>query len=223
MQLIKTISIISFLTIALNLYSQDNRMGVYFQPEYSAMFLEDHVGNVVGASIGITTKNKKWDIGIRSYGRSGPINLHQEYELVLPQGTTYKGKSVLLLAADHVALGLEIAYNLQLQSERLSLRFPLSIGAFGAGFYLQNDDRITPDGRRVSEWEDELQDGEDAGIGTYSEFGAQVIYQLIPDNEYLDLFAGITYTNTYGYSSFLGGEDFFNNRLRASIGIRIEL
>lgn len=209
--------------ITLNLFSQDSGIGFYFQPEYSAMFLEDHVGNVVGAGIGITTKNKKWDIGIRSYGRSGPINLHQEYELVLPEGTTYKGKSVLLLAADHIAFGLEVAYNLKLKSERLGLRVPVSFGTFGAGFYLQDDDRFTPDGRRTSEWEDELQNGEDAGTGTYLDFGGQVLYQVIPNKDHLNVFIGITYTSTFGYSRFLSDEDFYNNRLRASLGIRTSL
>ena len=223
MRIFKIITTAFFLAIVLNVFGQNSGVGVYFQPEYSAMFLDDHVGNAVGGSIGITTKNRKWDIGIRSYGRSGPINLHQEYELVLPEGTTYKGKSVLLLAADHVAFGLEVAYNLTLNSERLNLRFPASFGAFGAGFYLQDDDRITPDGRRVNEWEDELQGGEDAGMGTFTEFGGQLIYQILADNEYLNLFTGITYTNTFGFSSFLGEEEFYNNKLRASIGIRVGL
>ena len=201
--------------------SQENGLGFYFQPEYSAMFLGDHVGNAVGIGIGITTKNRKWDIGIRTYGRSGPINTGQLYDLVLEDGVTYKGKSVLQVANDHGYLGLEIAYNLRLNSERVLLRFPVSFGQFGAGFYLLGDDRITPDGRRVNEWEDELQGSNDAGFGLLSEFGGQVIYQVMPNNRHLNLFAGVTYTNTYGYSSFLGEEDFYNNKLRVSLGIRV--
>jgi hypothetical protein len=201
-------------------FSQTNEIGFYFQPEYSAMFLDDHIGNAVGVGIGITTKNKKWDIGVRTYGRSGPINTGQLYDLVLPEGTTYKGKSILKVANDQGFLGLEIAYNLELNSERLMIRFPVSFGQFGAGFYLLDDDRITPDGRRVNEWEDELQEGSDAGFGLLSEFGSQIIYHVMPDKHF-NLFMGITYTNTYGYSSFLGGEDFYNNKLRGSIGIRV--
>ncbi|MEM9919196.1 MAG: hypothetical protein AAF990_13925 [Bacteroidota bacterium] len=185
------------------------------------MFLDEHIGNAVGVSIGITTKNRKWDFGIRTYGRSGPINQGQVYDLVLEEGVTYKGKSVIQVANDHGYLGLEIAYNLKLNADRLVIRFPISFGQFGAGFYLLDDDRITPDGRRVNEWEDELQEGNDAGFGLLSEFGGQVIYQLIPNNRYLNLFAGLTYTNTYGYESFLGEEDFYNNKLRGSIGIRV--
>ena len=103
------------------------------------------------------------------------------------------------------------------------MRIPVSAGFFAAGFYLQDDDRITPDGRRVNEWEDELQGGEDAGDGSFTEFGLQLLYRLRSDNEHLSLFSGVTYTSTFGYSSFLGDEDLFNNRLRASVGIRIIL
>jgi len=204
-----------------NASSQEGGIGFYFQPEYSAMFLNDHIGNAVGVGIGITTKNRKWDLGVNSYGRSGPINTAQLYDLVLPEGTTYKEKSILKVANDHAFLGLEVAYNLRLKSDRLMIRFPVSFGQFGAGFYLLDDDRNTPDGRRVNEWEDELQGGKDAGFGLLSEFGSQIIYQIIPDNRHLNLFLGITYTNTYRYSSFLGDKDFYNNKVRGSMGIRV--
>ncbi|TXB60635.1 hypothetical protein [Phaeodactylibacter luteus] len=214
-----TIIIVAF--FATHGYSQNEGIGFYFQPEYSAMFLPGHVGNAVGIGIGITSKNRKWDFGIRTYGRSGPINTGQLYDLVLAEGVTYKGKSVLQVANDHGFLGLEMAYNLKLKSDRLMLRFPVAFGSFGAGFYLLGEDRITPDGRRVNEWEDELQGGNDAGFGWLSEIGCQMVYQLIPDNSHLNIFAGLTHTTTYGYESFLGDEDLYNNRLRASVGIRV--
>jgi hypothetical protein len=195
-------------------------IGFYFQPEYSAMFLDDHIGNAVGFGIGITSKNNKWDVGVRYYGRSGPINEHIEYELVLPEGETYKGKSSVFLGADHGYLGLEVAYNLAFNNERFILRIPVSFGQIGAGFYLKGEDRYTPDGERTSVWEDKLQGGSDAGFGLCSEFGAQLIYQLTSNNEHIHLFLGATYMNTFGYESFLGGTDFYNNRLRGSLGFR---
>mgnify|MGYP001801681238 CR=1 FL=1 len=72
-----------------NIFCQEKSLGFYFQAEYSAMFLDEHIGNAVGVSIGITTKNRKWDFGIRTYGRSGPINQGQVYDLVLEEGVTY--------------------------------------------------------------------------------------------------------------------------------------
>ena len=223
MKVYKIIIIIFVVSISNQLFGQeqDGKLGFYFQPEYSAMFLEGHIGNAVGFGIGITNKNKKWDLGIRYYGRSGPINLHQEYELVLPTGTTYKDKSSLFLGNDHAYLGVEVAYNLRLNNERIMLRFPLSFGQFGAGFYMKDEDRVTPDGRRVNEWEDELQGGTDAGFALATEFGAQFIYQILPNNKHIHLALGATYMNSYGYKSFLGGKDFYNNKLRTSIGVRV--
>jgi hypothetical protein len=228
MNIQKTITIILLVVISTTGFSQeasdaaDQSIGFYFQPEYSAMFLNDHVGNAVGFGLGITTKNKKWDFGIRYYGRSGPIN-PKEYELVLPAGETYKGKSSIMLGHDHGFLGLEAAYNLRLKNDRLMIRIPVSFGQFGAGFYLRGDDRYTPDGERTSVWEDKLQGGEDAGFGFCSEFGAQFIYQISAKNEHIHIMMGATYLNTYGYESFLGGKDFYNNKVRASVGFRFDL
>ena len=202
--------------------SKKAKAGFYFQPEYSTMFLKDHIGNAVGFNIGFTTRNEKWDIGMRYYGRSGPINQHKEYDLVLESGTTYKGKSALKLGADHGYLALETAYNLAL-SDRLLVRFPISFGQLGAGFYLKGEDRLTPDGRRVSEWEDELQNGTDAGFGLASEIGTQLFYQPFKSQPHIMLGTGVLFTNTYGYSSFLGGDDFYNNKFRLSFGLRVKI
>jgi hypothetical protein len=223
--LLVTCSLI-FITINTNLIAQNyqsdsnSSMGFYFQPEYSSMFLKNHIGNAVGFGIGIVSKNKKWDYGIRYYGRSGPINEHNEYELKLKQGETYKGKSSVMLGADHGYLGLEVAYTLHLNNDRIALRFPVSFGQFGAGFYLKGEDRYTPDGERTSEWEDKLQDGMDAGFGLSSEFGSQIIYRITNNHENIHFMFGIAYTNTFGYESFLGEKNFYNNKLRSSFGFR---
>ncbi len=222
----KTILIIILAFISVTGFAQetnetaDQSIGFYFQPEYSAMFLNNHIGNAVGFGLGISSKNRKWDIGIRTYGRSGPINLHDDYELVLPAGETYKGSSTITLGADHGYIGLEAAYTIRLKNERVAIRIPVSFGQFGAGFYLRGEDRYTPDGERTSVWEDRLQGGSDAGFGFCSEFGAQLLYQLSAKNDHIHLMLGATYMNTYGYESFLGGIDFFNNKLRTSAGFR---
>ncbi|HKK74570.1 MAG TPA: hypothetical protein VJ953_05840 [Saprospiraceae bacterium] len=202
------------------LHTMDRSIGFYFQPEYSAMFLNKHVGNAVGFGLGISSKNRKWDVGIRYYGRSGPINLHDDYLLELPEGETYKGSSTITLGADHGYLGLEVAYTIRLKNERIAIRIPVSFGQLGAGFYLRGEDRYTPDGARTSVWEDRLQGGTDAGFGLCSEFGAQLLYQVSGKNEHIHVMLGATYLNTYGYESFLGGTDFYNNKIRASTGFR---
>lgn len=211
-----------FLTNSSIAQSKTKHIGFYFQPEYSAMFLKDHVGNAVGFNLGIISKNKRWEMGIRYYGRSGPINQHQEFELVLNSGTSYKGKSVLNLGADHGYLGIEMAY-IHTFSNRLFFRIPISIGQLGAGFYLKDEDRITPDGRRVSEWENELQGNEDAGFSISSEIGTQLFYQSFKKQENILIGIGLHLNNTYGYKSFIGGDDYFNNTFRFSIGLRLKI
>ena len=102
--LLVTCSLI-FITINTNLIAQNyqsdsnSSMG-YFQNTFYV--LKNHIGNAVGFGIGIVSKNKKWDYGIRYYGRSGPINEHNEYELKLKQGETYKGKSSVMLGAEWI-------------------------------------------------------------------------------------------------------------------------
>ena len=216
-----TVFIILFLASGAVSAQRSDKLGFYLQPEYSAMFLDNHLGNAVGVNVGITTKSRKLDVGIRYYGRSGPINEHQEYALVLPDGETYKDQSTLQLGADHGYIGLEAAYNVYLKEDRLLIRFPVSLGQVGAGFYLKDSDRVTPDGRRVSEWEDELQDGTDAGFGLASEVGVHLFYQPISSVDNLRVGGGLNYTNTYGYTSFLGGDDFYNNKLRVNVGLRV--
>ncbi|MEZ4828158.1 MAG: hypothetical protein R3C61_18015 [Bacteroidia bacterium] len=211
-----------FVTCKVSAQEQQNKLGFFFQSEYSAMFLSSHIGNAIGFSMGISSKSRKFDIGILYYGRSGPINNHKTFTLQLDPGESYKGKTSLELGADHGFIGLNIAYNLRLNNNKWLIRIPISFGQIGAGFYLKGEDRITPDGLRVSEWEDILQDGTDAGFGLASEIGVQAFYQPFK-NKHLQLGGGVNYTNTYGYSSFLGGDNFYNNKPRLNIGVRINL
>ncbi|MEN0049041.1 MAG: hypothetical protein AAF806_18395 [Bacteroidota bacterium] len=199
----------------------NEKLGFYFIPEYSAMLLENHIGNAVGFNVGVSSKNRKWHIGLRYYGRSGPINEHIEYPLELQNGQEYKGKSVVNLGADHGYLGLEGAYNLFLNNGKIQLRFPVSVGQLGAGFYLKGEDRITPDGRRVSEWEDDIQEGEDAGFGISTELGASIYFQPVESLPQLKLGTAIHFANTFGYRSFLGGDDYYNNKVRLSLGLNL--
>lgn len=222
--------IISLLTVSALLFifsaksiAQDvevkSGIGFYFNPHYSAMFLDDHVGNAFGFNIGISSKNRKWTAGIRFYSRSGPINEGQEYDLVLADGQTYKGKSVLKLGADHGYVGVEIAYSFRASDDKILVRIPVSMGQVGAGFYLKGEDRITPDGRRVRDWEDDLQEGNDAGFGAALELGVEVFYSPFEDLPYIAFGGGAHYTKTFGYESFIGGDDYLNNKIRISAGM----
>ncbi|MEZ4850852.1 MAG: hypothetical protein R3B93_19985 [Bacteroidia bacterium] len=198
---------------------EKSKTGFYFSPQYSAMLMENHVGNAVGFNLGVELPGRHWAVGMRYYGRSGPINTHAEFPLVLENGQTYKGKSTLQLGADHGYIGLEAAYQFYLFDEQLQVRIPASFGQLGAGFYLKGEDRITPDGRRVSEWEDDLQGNSDAGFGLAGEMGLEAFYQPFKELPYLSFGGGAHFTRTFGYTSFLGGDDFYNNKPRLSIGM----
>lgn len=226
MKTIKFNSLFVLLLLTSNLIqaqnNQPSRVGFYIAPEYSAMLLDNHVGNAVGFNVGVSLLNRKLSIGLRYVGRSGPINEHQEFPLVLSNGQTYKGKSTVNLGGDHGYFGLELAYNYNFGNDRWMLKIPFSFGQVGAGFYLKGEDRVTPDGRRVSEWEDDLQGGSDAGFGLAAELGANLYYQPFKKLSYFSVGLGAHFTKTFGYESFIGGNDFYNNKPRISLGIMIK-
>lgn len=49
----------------------------------------------------------------------------------------------------------------------------------GADFYLFGDNRITPDGRRVSEWENDLMGDNDAEFSLMYEGGVRLHYDSL--------------------------------------------
>ncbi len=193
------------------------KVGWYFSAGYSAMFHSDHIGNAVSAEAGIAVLKRKLQIGIIYYGRSGPIN-PQEYVYQLPEGTEYKGQSELTLRADHGAFGIALTPRFPVAKGKLSLEFPFVFGQIGAGFYLLGDDRNTPDGRRVSEWENELMNNADAGFGLLVEGGVRVATPIAKSGG-IEAGFGLHYTMTPGWETTVGGTNFYNIP-RASIFLR---
>lgn len=211
-----------FLFTALNINSQsdlesnakNHKIGWFITPEYGTMFLDDHVGHTVGFSMGFKLFKDHLKVGYFNYGRSGPINSYT-ISTPLPDGKTYKGKTSVDLRADHGAFGLMIAPSFRLKKSKIEFDFPINIGSIGAGFYLAGDDRKTPDNRRVSEWENELFEGEDAAFAGMFEFGVRA---LVPTKiNGLQWGFGLHYTTVQGWKTFVDPSgDFFNNKLRAS-------
>ncbi len=170
------------------------------------MLLKEHTGIAPGVEVGVKVLRQRLQIGIIAYNRSGPINPHTE-TLTLEDGQTYKGQSQLKLRADHGAFGIVVAP--QFRFGKVILDIPLTIGQMAAGFYLTGDDRITPDGRRTSEWEDELMGETDSGAGSFVEGGLRVKLPLNASETILGG-VGFHYTQTLGYESFVGGSDYYN-------------
>ena len=190
-------------------------IGWYITPEYSTMFLKDHVGNAVGFSVGIKLLKDHLKIGYFNYGRSGPINA-KTFPTQLPEGKTYKGKSTIDLRADHGAFGLMVAPSFFIPNTNVEIDVPVYYGMVGAGFYLAGEDRKTPDNRRVSEWENDLFEGEDAAFTSLLEVGVRAFFPTGLNG--LRVGAGLHYTTVQDWTTYVDtSNDFYNNKFRASI------
>ena len=213
--IIYTISLALLSIISLN--AQDSlrtkKIGWFITPEIGAMFLEDHVGNTVGASFGMKVWKNRLKIGINAYGRSGPIN-PKTFTVEAYNGQTYKGSSTLKLRADYGTIGIMIAPTFKLKNVEIDV--PISYGMGGGGFYLVGDDRNTPDGARVSEWENKLMNGEDAASGSWLEFGVRGFFPTKIKG--IQFGAGIHYSMVQGWKTFYDPTgEFYNNKFRASL------
>lgn len=189
------------------------KVGWYVSPEYSTLLHQDHIGHAVGFQTGVRILKNRLQVGFFYYGRSGPIN-GQTFSLDLPDGETYKGQSTIQLRADQAAFGLHLAPQFKL-GENWNLDIPIMIGQMGAGFYLFGDDRNTPDGRRVSVWENELMEGVDAGFSLHLEGGVRFKRQI---QEHARLMLGLHYAYAPSWETFVGGTTFYNVP-RISLGV----
>ncbi|MBC7866806.1 MAG: hypothetical protein H7X88_04660, partial [Gloeobacteraceae cyanobacterium ES-bin-316] len=186
----------------------------YVTPELSTLFLDNHLGKAVGISFGLNFFNDHFKVGVFNYGRSGPIN-SKTFKTTLPTGTTYKGKQSIDLRADHGAFGVMLAPAFRLPKSGIEIDFPIYIGSIGAGFYLAGDDRKTPDGRKVSEWENELFGGKDAAFAGMMEYGARVFFPTKLNG--LKWGLGLHYSTVQDWETYADPTgDFYNNKLRAS-------
>ena len=72
----------------------------------------------------------------------------------------------------------------------MSVELPLAIGQAAFGFYLPAKDRVTPDGRRVSAWENEL-------------FGGIKVAVKLPSAEWLAPYVALRYTWSLGFDTLV--------------------
>jgi hypothetical protein len=201
-----------------NTKSSTSKVGWYIAPEMSAMFLDSHVGKALGFQMGLQFFKDRLKVGYFIYARSGPIN-NETFTTDLQEGVTYKGKSQLQLRADHGAFGLMIAPSFKLPNSKIEIDVPIMIGSVAAGFYLADDDRKTPDGRRVSEWENELFDEQDASFGGLTEFGVRAFFPT--KNPSVKIGIGIQYTLVSDLKTYYDPNgDFYNNKFRTSLLIQ---
>lgn len=194
------------------------QVGAFVGLEWRAMALAGHASHGPGVSAGITLLDGLIRIGIMGFTRPGPLN-PATFDITPANGLSYRGQNTVTPRSDGGFFGL------LLESEfgtpglaELRLIPSVALGNAIFGFYLTGEDRNTPDGRRVSAWEDDLQDGRDAGAGFGVEPGLRIAWQPrgLPIRPYIaarylivvgyDAYATDNYD---GFSAALGAEFVF--------------
>jgi hypothetical protein len=177
-------------------------VGAFVDLEWRLMGLAGHVSHGPAFAAGATFADGFLRVGLGGLGRPGPLN-PATFSVVLPPGTTYKGQRRLELKSDGAMLGVHVAFSQRLPfAEAIALELPITVGYGGFGFYLHGDDRDTPDGRRVSEWEDELFEGKDSFLGMVIDAGLRVGYEpaAIP---WLKPYVGAAFTIVPGFETIV--------------------
>ncbi|MDX2091436.1 MAG: hypothetical protein SFX73_26485 [Kofleriaceae bacterium] len=172
-------------------------IGAYLATEWRAFGLAGHASHGPGLSAGVTLFGGGLKLGILAHGRPGPIN-PTTFDTMPVDGQTYRGKSSLPLRSDGNFIGLVAAPVFRAGPLRIEL--PLAVGQAAYGFFLAGEDRNTPDGRRVSEWENELFAGKDSSFAIGAEAGVVV---AVPVRSWLEPYVAARYSVTVGYDSIV--------------------
>jgi len=166
--------------------------------EWRALALAGHVGHGPGGHVGVSLLNEHLGIGLVAFGRPGPIN-PKTFNVTPADGMTYRGQDELELRSDGAFVGIYIAPAFRL-GRRVHVELPIAFGQAAFGFYLTGDDRKTPDGRRVREWENELLEGRDAGVALGLEGGVRVAVEVTP---WFRPYAAVHYMHAFGFDTYV--------------------
>lgn len=177
-------------------------VGGFVDLEWRAMGLAEHLSHGPAFAAGLTLLGGRIRIGVGGLSRPGPIN-PATFDATLPEGRTYRGRRTVNLKSDGAMAGAHVGFSFRMPFlEELAIQIPITVGYGGFGFYLHGDDRHTPDGRRVSAWENELFEGKDSFLGVVVDAGLRVGYQL-PSAPWLRPYAGLSFTIVPGYETFV--------------------
>lgn len=171
--------------------------GGFVGVDWRVMGLAGHVSHGPGFQAGVIFW-RHLRVGIAGFARPGPLN-PATFEVTPVAGRTYKGKSTLELRSDGAFFGLMVAPAFDIEGV-VALEAPVTLGQAAFGFYLTGSDRETPDGRRVSAWENELLDGRDSGVGLGLDAGVRV---SIIASTWLRPYVGVHYTTVFGFDSYV--------------------
>lgn len=177
-----------------------SRVGGFVDVEWRAMGMASHVSHGTGFAAGVSLWNGTLRLGVAGINRPGPWN-PATFDVTLPNGASYRGQRTLSLRSDgamagpHVALAFEVP-----RVPWLAVTLPLTVGYGGFGFYLHDQDRKTPDGRRVSVWEDELFGGRDSFLGLVVDGGVR-LNLVMRDTPWLRPYVAAYYTAVPGFDT----------------------
>lgn len=170
----------------------------YLELGWRVFGLADHVSHGPEYGFGVVLFDAV-KVGVGGFARPGPIN-PATFSYDLPEGD-YRGQTTLTLRSDGALIGLQVVPFVDLPwLAGVRLELPVIVGSGAFGFYLTGDDRETPDGRRVSEWENELLDGQDAGAGLGLDVGLRVAFGL-PSTDIVKPYAAFHWTTVIGYEA----------------------
>lgn len=176
-------------------------LGAYIDVGWRATGWAGYPGNGPEASAGVLLLQDHLRLGVTFVARPGPIN-PQTFDVEPVEGQTYKGQDELTLRSDGNFFGLTIAPRFAMPGASwLEVELPLTIGQAAFGFYLTGEDRETPDGRRVSEWENELLDGRDSSFAIGIEPGLRL--QFRTKHDWLRPYVTGAYLFTPGYDAYV--------------------
>jgi hypothetical protein len=181
-------------------------VGGFVDLEWRVMGLAEHVSHGPGFAAGVSFWQGKLRVGIGGISRPGPWN-PATFDVTLENGATYRGQQTLSLRSDGAMAGPHIALAFPVpRVPWLAVTVPLTIGYGGFGFYLHGEDRDTPDGRKVSEWEDELFAGRDSHLGVVVDGGLRLNVVLPAEPRIRPGFDTVVRDSYAGFSGALGLE-----------------
>jgi len=170
--------------------------------DWRAMYLADMPAHGFGVQAGALLANGHLKVGVYGFFRPGPIN-PATVTVTAAGGQSYRGSRQLTLRSDGAFIGVFVAPVIPL-GESLVLEFPVAVGMSGFGFYLSGADRDTPDGRRVSAWENELMDGRDASFALGVEAGVRLGFRVRGAAGVLP-YVGLHGHHAFGYDAYASG------------------
>jgi hypothetical protein len=194
-------------------------LGLFVATEWRAYGLASHLSHGPAFAAGASFFDRHLKVGLLATTRPGPINAETFPTSPLQAGQTYKGRASLPLRSDGGFIGLLVAPSFDIPSvESINVELPIAIGQSAYGFYLHGDDRKTPDGRRVSAWENDLFGGKDSSPAIGIDAGVKVGLR-IPGARWLKPYVAGRYSLNLGYDTLVTNN---YNGPSAAIGLEIE-